>query len=101
MNVSALSGLATSFGGLPGPSSVGGAAGADGVFGKLIDKFVGEANRQQVHAEQSMQDLSLGRTDQMHQVLLEVAKADLAFRLVLEIRNRLSDAYQEIAKMPM
>ena len=32
-------------------------------------------------------------------VMLSVAKADLLFRLVLEIRNRLTDAYQEIERM--
>jgi flagellar hook-basal body complex protein FliE len=31
--------------------------------------------------------------------MLEVAKADLAFRLVLEIRNRLTEAYQQIMQM--
>jgi flagellar hook-basal body complex protein FliE len=30
---------------------------------------------------------------------LAVAQADLSFRLILELRNRLSEAYQEIMRM--
>jgi flagellar hook-basal body complex protein FliE len=52
-----------------------------------------------MQANQAVQDLALGRTDHLHNVLLEVAQADLAFRLVLEMRNRLTDAYQDVMKM--
>lgn len=91
-------------GGMPNLSSAAassGASGPSGMFGDLIHRFVGDASTQQMTADQSIQNLALGKTDSMHGVLLEVAKADLAFRLVLEIRNRLSEAYQEVAKMPL
>ena len=42
---------------------------------------------------------ALGRTDALHEVMLQVAQADLSFRFILEIRNRLTEAYQEIMKM--
>src|SRR5690348_12096226 len=100
MNVSALPGIGLPSAAMPSPASSGASA-TSNLFGKLVDRFVGEANVQQAQADQSIQDLALGKTDAMHQVLLEVAKADLAFRLVLEIRNRLTEAYQEVAKMPM
>jgi flagellar hook-basal body complex protein FliE len=102
MNVAAATSLP--MGGMPSMSAVssaGGASGPSGIFSDLVNRFVGEANTQQLVADQSVQDLALGKTDSMHGVLLEVAKADLAFRLVLEIRNRLSEAYQEVAKMPL
>ena len=43
--------------------------------------------------------MATGQTDNLHQVLLQMAQADLSFHLVLEIRNRLTEAYQEIMKM--
>src|SRR4051812_22773971 len=104
MNLSAITGTGMPIGGMPAAASSSaspGVSGASDLFNNLIDRFVGEANVQQIQADQSVQDLALGKTDSMHQVLLEVAKADLAFRLVLEVRNRLTEAYQEIAKMPL
>ena len=37
--------------------------------------------------------------ENLHSVMLQAAQADLSFRLILEIRNRLTEAYQEIMKM--
>jgi len=50
-------------------------------------------------ADAGVRDLVMGRTENMHGVLMQVAQADLNFRLVLEIRNRLIESYQEIMKM--
>ena len=38
---------------------------------------------------------------ELHQVQLQLAKADLSFRFLVEIRNKLTEAYQEIARLPM
>ena len=46
-------------------------------------------------------DGKVNRAQGVHRVLLDVAKADLAFRLALEVRNRLTEAYQEIMRMQM
>ena len=69
------------------------------VFSRVINQYLGGAGMQQAQANQAVQDLAVGRTDSLHNVLVEVAKADIAFRLVLEIRNRLTDAYQSIMQM--
>jgi flagellar hook-basal body complex protein FliE len=72
---------------------------APGAFTKVLEHYLGAAGEQQVRSQQAVLDLALGRSDSLHGVVLEVAKADLAFRLLLEIRNRLTDAYQEVMKM--
>jgi flagellar hook-basal body complex protein FliE len=82
-----------------GASSSGQPTSSGGSFARVLGQFVGQAGQQNVHAEQAVSNLALGRTDNLHNVVLEVSKADLAFRLFLEIRNRLSDAYQEVMKM--
>lgn len=79
--------------------TAGGLRGPDGTFATLIDQLLERAAAPQHEANQAVRDLALGRTDNLHQVLLTVAKADLAFRLVLEIRNRLTEALQEIQRM--
>lgn len=77
-----------------GEQTTGGAS-FDGLMNRLLQSATGP----QREADQAVQHLAMGKTDQLHQVLLSVAKADLTFRLMLEVRNRLTEAYQEIQRM--
>ena len=70
-----------------------------GGFARVVAQFLNDASAHQTHAEQALSNLAAGRADNVHNVMLSMAKADLSFHLVLEIRNRLSDAYQEIMRM--
>ncbi|MGH7169599.1 MAG: flagellar hook-basal body complex protein FliE [Gemmataceae bacterium] len=86
-------------------SAVGGGSAAPaagsglGGFSRVLAQFLNDASGQQAHAEQAVQNLAAGRADNVHNVMLSMAKADLSFHLVLEMRNRISDAYQEIMRM--
>ncbi len=91
----ASSGAAASMRGGTAPVPGSGAGG----FARLLTNFLGDAGAQQAHAEQAVHNLAAGKADNVHNVMLSMAKADLSFHLVLEIRNRLSDAYQEIMRM--
>src|SRR5579864_7731311 len=73
--------------------------GSSGGFAKIMEQLPGSASAQNLQANQAVSDLALGNSDSLHNVLLEVAKADLTFRLILEIRNRLTNAYQQITQM--
>lgn len=68
-------------------------------FTKLIDGFLQNAQAEHVKADEAVRDLAMGATDNIHDVMLSVARADLSFRLILEIRNRLTEAYQDIMRM--
>lgn len=98
MHVSGLnpSGNALPIGPAPQAESTGGAARG---FTRTLEGLLGQAAEQNVRSQHAILDMALGKTTDMHHVVLEVAKADLAFRLLLEVRNRLSDAYQEVMKM--
>jgi flagellar hook-basal body complex protein FliE len=82
----------------PGTNATPSASGA-GTFARLLTQLVGDASAHQAQAEQAVSNLAAGKADNLHNVLLSMAKADLSFHLVLEIRNRLSDAYQDIMRM--
>jgi flagellar hook-basal body complex protein FliE len=90
-----LSGLAPPLAREAGTSAAPGGAS----FGNLFDNLLTSASQSHDRAEQAVHSLATGETDNLHGVLLEVAQADLSFRLILQIRNRLTDAYQEIMKM--
>jgi flagellar hook-basal body complex protein FliE len=57
-------------------------------------------NRQTTEAANTaIRDLATGDAQDLHTVSLAVAQADLSFRLILEIRNRLADALQDVTRM--
>lgn len=68
-------------------------------FVSVIKNMLADVSAHQVEADQAVQQLATGETDSLHHVMLAVAKADLSLHMVLEIRNKLSEAYQEIMRM--
>jgi flagellar hook-basal body complex protein FliE len=80
-------------------SSTQSASAGSAPFGNLVEKFLGNVNQNREQTANSVRDLAMGKTDNLHEIMLQAAQSDLSFRLVLEIRNRLTDAYQEIMKM--
>ncbi len=80
-----------------------GAAPAEPVQGKdfktvLLDSLE-EVNRLQKEADQGVQQLLAGETDNVAEVLTAVNKAGIAFDLLMQIRNKMIDAYREIQQM--
>ncbi len=72
---------------------------ADKSPGNAFAQMVTEANQQQLAADKAIEELAAGKSDGLHQVVLTAARADLSFRLVLEMRNKLVESYQEIMRM--
>lgn len=68
-------------------------------FAELVDKFVSQTNQSQVSSDQAIDDLINGRSDNVQQVVMAVANAELSFQLFMEIRNKLIDSYTELMRM--
>ena len=75
------------------------AAGTKQTFGDLVRGFVEQTNGDQVASESAIEDLVTGKTDNIQQVVLAVANAEMSFQLFMEIRNKLIDSYNEIMRM--
>ena len=56
-------------------------------------------NRLQQDAETAIEDLIAGRRDDADGVLIAKQKADLAFQMLMQVRNKLVAAYDEIKQM--
>ena len=52
-------------------------------------------------ASDSVQKFLSGENEELHTTILATQKAELAFELGLQVRNKVVDAYQEIMKMQM
>jgi flagellar hook-basal body complex protein FliE len=68
-------------------------------FKSILLDSLNEVNRLQTEADQKVQALYRGDTENVADVFAAVNKADIAFDLLMEIRNKLVEAYQEIQAM--
>lgn len=75
-------------------SEVGGAS-----FVDTLKEAIGNVNTLQKVADTKMQELATGRSQNIHETMIATEKADLALRLMVQVRNKVIDAYQEIMKM--
>ena len=71
----------------------------NGSFGDLVKDFVAQTNQDQLAADSAIKDLVTGKTDDVHQVVMAVANAELSFQLFMEIRNQLVSSYNELMRM--
>jgi flagellar hook-basal body complex protein FliE len=75
-------------------------AGADApTFATQLREQLEEVSRMQAEADQGVQKLVTGQTDDITNVLTTARKAEIAFGLLMEIRNKLVDAYVELRQI--
>jgi flagellar hook-basal body complex protein FliE len=46
-----------------------------------------------------MQELATGKSNNIHETMIAAEKADLSLRLMVQVRNKIIEAYQEVMKM--
>jgi flagellar hook-basal body complex protein FliE len=73
-------------------------AGEKGFYEVMLNSL-DEVNRLQTEADQGVQDLYSGKTDDVASVFTAVNKAGVAFDLLMEMRNKLLDAYRDIQQI--
>jgi flagellar hook-basal body complex protein FliE len=78
-----------------------GAAGQPGEFQGVLSGAIDSLNSLQNSAADSVQKFLTGENEELHTTILATQKAELAFELGLQVRNKVVDAYQEIMKMQM
>jgi flagellar hook-basal body complex protein FliE len=59
------------------------------------------ANDMQFAAKTAMEELSTGRNGNIHETLLAMSKAETSFKMVMQVRNKILNAYQEVMRMQM
>lgn len=71
----------------------------DASFSGMLEKMVGDVNAKQGAAAQALQDLQSGQNVSLHQAMITMEEASVSFQLMVEVRNRLLESYQEIMRM--
>jgi flagellar hook-basal body complex protein FliE len=67
-------------------------------FAAMLDGL-SDLNQQMHRVEHDVQQVALGHTDNLHQVMIGMEQAKLKLDLVLQVRNKIMDAYQELMRM--
>ncbi len=68
-------------------------------FGEVLRDSLTEVNRLQGDADQAVESLVTGRGVSLHETMVALEKADLSFRLMMQVRNKIVEAYREIMSM--
>ncbi len=68
-------------------------------FGEFLTDSISKVNNLQNDANVEIQRLASGETKNIHETLLAVERAEIAFKTMNQIRMKVVDAYKEIMKM--
>ena len=68
-------------------------------FGDVLNQFISEVNDKQIASGQAVNDLLSGKDIPLHQAMIAMQEAGVAFQLMVEVRNKLLEGYQELMRM--
>lgn len=72
---------------------------APGGFVDSLKTAIGQVNEAQAQAGQAVDALMTGQTQDLHRTMVALQQADVSFQLMMQIRNKLVTAYEEIQRM--
>ena len=76
-------------------------AGATGTtsFGQMVSNGLQQVSTQLQTSQADLQSLATGNVENLHQVMLRLEESRMSFQLMLQVRIRLLESYQELMRM--
>ncbi|MEO2068755.1 MAG: flagellar hook-basal body complex protein FliE [Desulfurobacteriaceae bacterium] len=68
-------------------------------FGEILQRFIEDVNSDLKNAKKAEEALIDGNVSNLEETMYKIEKADLSLRLLVEIRNKAIESYQEIMRM--
>ena len=68
-------------------------------FADTLKDAINTVDKLQKSADVKMQELATGKSQNIHETMIAAEKAELALKLMVQVRNKVIDAYQDIMKM--
>jgi len=81
------------------PVGQNGAVSESAGFMDSLKSAIGKVNDAQIQAGQAIDSLMTGDTQDIHRTMVALQQADVSFQLMMQIRNKLVTAYEEIQRM--
>ncbi|MDA8456956.1 flagellar hook-basal body complex protein FliE [Acidovorax sp. GBBC 3334] len=85
----------------PAPASGVAAAGGGTGFSSLVTQGLQQVNDQLLTSQTDLQRLAVGDVQNLHQVMIRLEESRLSFQLMMQVRGRLLEAYQDVMKMQL
>jgi len=84
-----------------GIPKIGGSDGKNVDFANVVKNYISNVDELQQSSNMSIKDLLSGKNEDITSVVSEVAKADISFKLLVGVRNKLIEAYKQTMNMPL
>ena len=68
---------------------------------KAVGKYISNVDELQQASDMSIKDLLSGKNEDINSVVSAMAKADMSFKLLVGVRNKLIEAYKRTMNMPL
>jgi flagellar hook-basal body complex protein FliE len=68
-------------------------------FGNLLKNMVNDVKDTQQTSNNAMEELVAGRSKDIHGAMIAMEKADVSLRLLMQVRNKVIEAYREVMRM--
>lgn len=72
---------------------------AENSFSDLLTKAIQDVDSSMKESEQAVQSFVAGETENVHDVMISMQRAQVSFQMLTEIRNKAVEAYKEISRM--
>lgn len=70
-------------------------------FNALLGRTLGVVDAAQKQADEGVQAFVAGETEDLHEIMIQLEQAQVGLQLMIEIRNRIVETYQELMRMPL
>jgi|SRR3989337_3217322 len=74
------------------------AGAGEGGFADVLKDSIQKVNNIQGEADQAIKGLSTGQVNNIHETMIAIEKANLSFNMMVQVRNKLVQAYEEIMR---
>jgi len=68
-------------------------------FSEMLKAAIDDTGKQLTAADQAMAKLGTGEAKNIHEVMITMEKADISMRLLVQMRNKVVEAYNEVMRM--
>lgn len=68
-------------------------------FGTMLARSLEEVNRLHIAADEAVENLAAGKQKNIHETMIAMEKADVAFQLLMQVRNKIISAYETLMRM--
>ena len=70
-----------------------------GEFGMILEGMIKDVHNLQTQANQAIAKVQTDGSGSIHEVMIAMEKADISFRTMMQMRNKLLEAYQEVMRL--